>query len=407
MGPVRACLLAALTAICCTTSPEGSTPTPKAPPSPAPASTPATVETLSPMEVERAFPRLSFTGMTAMAFAGDGTDRLFVALKRGRIVSFPNDQSVDAATTFLDISRRVNDRGSEEGLLGLAFDPAFEENGHLFVYYSASSPRRIVVSRFQATPGPRGAADPESERVVMEVRQPYSNHNGGQVAFGPDGYLYIGLGDGGSRGDPEGHGQNAATLLGTILRIDVSAIDTGGYAVPSDNPFVGVEDARNEIWAYGLRNPWRFSFDRQMGTLWAADVGQWNYEEVHVVQPGGNYGWNTMEGAHCYSPRVGCDRTGLELPVAEYEHDEGCSITGGYVYRGSRLPALMGAYVYGDYCSGKIWALRYDGAQVTDQRELAGTDLSISSFGEGPSGELYILDFNPSHGKGIYRFAQR
>ena len=370
--------LALIVAVACTTSNEPlpitnptASPTPNAPaeptagPSPTnPTATPTpapSVAPLAPMNLRRAFPAVGLSGMVAMAHPDDGGDRLFVVQKHGLIVSFPNDDDADGTTTFLDIGDRVNDRGSEEGLLGLAFDPAFTENGHLYVYYTASRPRRVVISRFSAA----ADADPDSERVILQVPQPYANHNGGQLAFGPDGYLYAGIGDGGSGGDPHGHGQDPSTLLGTILRIDVSAIDSlGGYAVPPDNPFAGSADgARGEVWAYGLRNPWRFSFDRLTGDLWAADVGQWEYEEIDIVRPGLNYGWNVMEGSQCFSPRAGCVRAGLELPVAEYDHDLGCSITGGYVYRGARLPSLSGAYVYGDYCSGRIWALRADGGR--------------------------------------------
>ena len=233
------------------------------------------------------------------------------------------------------------------------------------------------------------------------MEQPYANHNGGQILFGPDGFLYVGLGDGGSAGDPKGHGQNTGTLLGTILRLDVSSLDAvGSYAIPADNPFVGVEGARPEIWAYGLRNPWRFTFDSETGDLWAADVGQNALEEVDLVRAGLNYGWKIMEGDECFSRS--CDTRGLELPITVYGRDDGCSITGGYVYRGGRLPSLYGAYVYGDYCSGKIWALRYDGSRVTESIQLADTSLRISSFAEDADGELYILDLEGE----IYRFAE-
>ena len=208
-----------------------------------------------------------------------------------------------SATEFLDITDRVNDRGNEEGLLGLALHPDFDSNGEFYVYYTASSPRRSVVSRFVVTTDEPDLADAGSESIIIEVAQPYANHNGGQILFGPDGFLYIGLGDGGSAGDPKGNGQNVGTLLGSILRIDVSAIGSErGYTVPADNPLVGVQGARPEIWAYGLRNPWRFTFDRMSGELWAADVGQNSLEEVDVIVPGGNYGWNIMEGTECFSP---------------------------------------------------------------------------------------------------------
>ena len=224
-------------------------------------------EPLREMGVERVFPNLSFRRMTGMAYADDGRDRLYVLLQRGVIVSFANDQNVESADVFLDISERVSDRGNEEGLLGLAFDPEFSENGYFYVYYSAASPRRSVLSRFSVR-ADGGVADAASERVILEVEQPYSNHNGGQIAFGPDGYLYIGLGDGGSRGDPRGNGQDLSTLLGSIIRIDVSVLDeVGTYGIPADNPFAGVDGARGEIWAYGIRNPWRFSFDWWVGRV--------------------------------------------------------------------------------------------------------------------------------------------
>ena len=377
-------------------------PTPSASPHPLPATPFAPIEPTTPaplteLAVEPAFPALSLSRMVGMTYPPDGSDRLYVVLQPGRIVFFPNDREVDSAELFLDIRDRVNDRGEEEGLLGLAFDPQYADNGHLYVYYSASSPRRSVVSRFSVSAD--GRADPGSERVLLEVAQPFANHNGGQIAFGPDGYLYIALGDGGSRGDPQGNGQDLGTLLGSILRIDVSTVDsTGAYAVPADNPFVGHSGARPEIWAYGLRNPWRFSFDRATGDLWTADVGQNRFEEVDIIRPGLNYGWNIMEGEECFA-RSDCDRTGLEIPVAEYGREDGCSVTGGYVYRGSSLPSLYGAYVYGDYCSGRIWALRHDGDEVTEHMQIVDSGLRIPSFAEDAAGELYVLSFDGT----IYR----
>ena len=353
------------------------------------------------MQVERAFPNLSFERMVGMAYPNDNGNRLFVALQPGVIVSFANDQNVETANVFLDIRERVSDRGNEEGLLGLAFDPDFRANGYFYVYYSAANPRRSVLSRFRTHVG-GSIADPAGERIIIEVEQPYSNHNGGQIAFGPDGHLYIGLGDGGSRGDPQGNGQNLSTLLGSIIRIDVSLLDeTDSYSIPSDNPFIGVEGTRREIWAYGIRNPWRFSFDRTSGELWMADVGQNRLEEVNIVRRGLNYGWNTMEGSECFEPRRACDRRGLEMPIAEYGRADGCSVTGGYVYRGQRLPSLFGAYIYGDFCSGKIWALRHDGEQIAEHLELVDSKLRISSFGEDPLGEMFVLSFDG----GIYRLA--
>jgi glucose/arabinose dehydrogenase len=315
---------------------------------------------------------------------------------------FTNQPSVTSASTFLDITNVVSTAGFEEGLLGLAFDPNYAQNGYFYVYYSAASPRRSVISRFSVSSTNPLLADRSSELVILEVPQPFDNHNGGNIMFGPDGYLYIGLGDGGSAGDPLGHGQNRGTLLGSILRIDVKNIPTSiRYRIPNDNPFVNVQGARGEIWAYGFRNPWRFSFDAVTGLLWAADVGQNNYEEVDVVVKGGNYGWNIMEGLHCYPPSVtSCSQSGLTLPIKEYTHSDGCSVTGGFVYRGSRFPSLYGAYIYGDFCTGKIWALRYDGTRITEQLELIDSTLTISSFGLDKDGELYILSFD---GK-IYKF---
>ena len=396
------CLLALLAAAACA----GEAPEAPVATSPSPVATVETsgVQPLEPMEVERVFPSLSFARMTCLTHAGDGSGRLFVTLQPGVVMVFAGDPDPAGADTFLDIRDRVSDRGNEEGLLGLAFDPGHSENGYLYVYYSAAEPRRSVLSRFSVPPG-SVAADPASELVLLEIPQPFSNHNGGQIAFGPDGYLYVGLGDGGRAGDPFGNGQDRSTLLGSILRIDVGTVgERGGYGIPPDNPFRSAGDgSRPEIWAYGLRNPWRFSFDPETGDLWAADVGQNLYEEVDLIEPGGNYGWNVVEGNSCFSPRTGCSTEGLARPVVQYGREDGCSITGGYVYRGSRLPSLRGAYVYGDFCSGRIWALRYDGSVVTEHLELIDSDLRISSFGLAESGELYILSFDEK----IYRLVSR
>ena len=384
--------------------------TPTAPPPATPTQPPVAADVatipvpLSKMAVEPAFPNLSFGRMVHLTYPDDGTSRLFLVLQPGRVMVFDNDEKVGSTQTFLDIRDKVNDRSNEEGLLGLAFDPEYRENGYFYVYYSTSPPRRSVVSRYSVSKEDADRADPTSEHVIVEVLQPYSNHNGGQLVFGPDGYLYIGLGDGGSGGDPHGNAQNTFTLLGSILRIDVSSAASGGtYLIPASNPLVGEgAGVREEIWAYGLRNPWRFTFDRETDDLWAADVGQNRFEEIDVIRPGLNYGWNIMEGLHCFR-EADCDQSGLEPPVIEYGRSDGCSVTGGYVYRGSRLPSLYGAYVYGDFCSGKIWALRYDGARATEHLEIVDSSLTISSFGEDRSGELYILSFD---GK-IYRLSPR
>jgi glucose/arabinose dehydrogenase len=327
---------------------------------------------------------------------------IFITEQRGVIYNFSANNS-QQADIFLDITDRVNRGGNEEGLLGLAFDPDYQENGYFYVYYSAADPSRSVLSRFSLDEENTDVADPESEVIIMEVEQPYSNHNAGQLAFGPDGYLYIGLGDGGGAGDPEGNGQNLGTVLGSILRIDVSGLSApGDYEIPADNPFVGTEGAQEEIWAFGLRNPWRFSFDSETGLLWAGDVGQSSWEEIDIITKGANYGWNIMEGSHCYPPSTGCNQSGLTLPVVEYDHTQGCSVTGGYVYRGDQIASLQGYYIYGDYCSGNIWALAYNGSFVTENILLAESELSITSFGEDLAGNLYILDRQG----GIYTLVQ-
>ena len=360
---------------------------------------------LQKMSVTAVFHRLLFDRMIHLTHAGDGTNRLFLVLQPGQILVFLNVESVESPVVFLDIRDQVDSSGNEEGLLGLAFGPEYKIDGYFYVYYTASSPERSVISRFSVIPSDPNKADPDSELVILEVDQPADNHNGGNLIFGPDDYLYIGLGDGGGAGDPDENGQNKSTLLGTILRIDITASSSGErYRIPPDNPYTELDNFRGEIWAYGLRNPWRFTFDKETGLFWVGDVGQNGYEEVDIVKRGGNYGWNLMEGFHCFPPLIPvCDESELELPIVEYTHADGCSITGGYVYRGSRLESLYGAYVYGDFCSGKIWALRFDGSKVTEHIELIDSPLSISSFGEDEEGELYILSFDGR----IYRLESR
>ena len=349
-------------------------------------------EPIARIQVTEALGGMTFTQPVALIFPEDSAETGYIVEQSGRILSVSVVNGSWSATESLNIEDRVNDRGREEGLLGLALDPDFKSNGHMYVYYTAAGPRRAVVSRF-------GLGDPNSETVILEVPQPYSNHNGGSLAFGPDGFLYIGLGDGGSAGDPKLNGQNTGTLLGSIVRIDVSRTDTlGTYAIPGDNPFVGVGGARPEVWAYGLRNPWRFTFDRLTGELWAADVGQNEREEVNVIKAGLNYGWNIMEGSMCYKSRGNeCNQDGLEAPVVEYGHTNGCSVTGGYVYRGISFDWLTGRYLYGDFCSGKIWS--FD--PVTNHSvEMFDTRLKISSFAEDSDGELYVLSLDG----GVYKF---
>ena len=348
-----------------------------------PTQLPTTTAPLPALSLQRAYEELSFVRLANLVQAGE---RLYVTEQTGRVMSFAISPEPSEATTFLDIRRKVSTAGNEEGLLGLAFDPGFESNGHFYVYYSVADPRRSVIARFTADAGP------ESELVVMEIPQPFQNHNGGQLAFGPEGMLYISLGDGGSGGDPRGNGQDPSTLLGAILRIDVSGLGPHrGYEIPADNPFAGSTDAREEIWAYGLRNPWRFSFDRQNGDLWAGDVGQNSFEEVNLVRKGGNYGWNTLEGNHCFSPRTGCDASGTLPPVIEYGANKGCSVIGGFVYRGKEIPALNGTYLYGDYCSGEIRGFRFQNNEATGDKLLIDSGLNITSFGEDRNGELYVV----------------
>lgn len=343
-----------------------------------------------------AFPNLLFDLPVGLYHAGDGTNRLFVIEQRGVIHVFNDSESADATVVFLDISDRVL-FGGEQGLLGLAFHPNFTENGYFYVDYTADNPRRTVVSRFSVSSDDINVANVSSETVLLRIPQPFANHNGGQIAFGPiDGYLYIALGDGGAGGDPLGNGQNRSTLLGSILRIDVNTGSGGmNYSIPNDNPFVGnIEGYAEEIYAYGLRNPWRFSFDPVTGWLWAADVGQNEVEEVDIIEKGKNYGWNIMEGSQCYSPPAGCNQTGLELPIWEYNHTLGYSVTGGFVYRGSDLDELYGAYIYGDYGSGLIWALLYDGSGEPNNLQILNTTLNIPSFGIDENNELYICAFD-------------
>ncbi len=319
-----------------------------------------------------------------------GDPRLFVVEKGGRVVIVENGAVLP--TPFLDLRGQVS-TGSEQGLLSLAFHPGYSSNGRFFVNFTDTAGDTRVVE-YRVSPGDPGRADPGSARVVLAIEQPFANHNGGLVLFGPDGMLYVGMGDGGSGGDPQGNGQNLGALLGKMLRIDVDGAQP--YAVPDDNPFVDTAGARPEVWAYGLRNPWRFPFDRDTGDLDIADVGQNRVEEVNAVSGAGglNYGWNVMEGTRCFEPGEGCDQDGLTLPVTEFDHGDGCSVTGGYVYRGDAIPELRGTYLYSDYCSGFVRGFRFANGQATGERrfpELEPADHSVSSFGEDSDGELYLL----------------
>lgn len=374
------------------TAPAPGTP-PVATPTPSAGGTPSAP---APGLPELAFEQVAdgFERPTFVTAAGDGSGRLFVVEKRGTIRIVRDGQVLPAP--FLDIRSLVRSSGNEQGLLGLAFHPEFPANGRFFVYYTASNADNTL-AEFRVSASDPNRADPASRRVLFAVPDDYANHNGGMLAFGPDGYLYVALGDGGGSGDPLGAGQDRTTLLGKLLRLDVDGAPAPGlaYAIPPDNPFASAGDGvRREIWAYGLRNPWRFSFDRETGDLWIADVGQDDREEVNFEpagSPGGrNYGWSIMEGTRCYRPSSGCATGGLTLPVFEYTHDDGCSVTGGYVYRGSAIPALRGAYLLADYCTGAAWALRFSGSRLESTR-LDDFPGSISSFGEDDAGELYVV----------------
>jgi glucose/arabinose dehydrogenase len=321
--------------------------------------------------------------------AGDA--RLFIAEKGGPIRIVKDGALLP--TPFLDLTARVS-TGGEQGLIGLAFPPDYATTGRFFVHYTdpAGDTR---VSSFQVSADP-DVADPATESVRLAVDQPFANHNGGQIAFGPDGYLYIGLGDGGGANDPFGNGQSLGDPLGAILRID--PIGGTPYAVPPDNPFVGVEGASPEVWSYGLRNPWRFSFDRGTGDLYVGDVGQGQWEEIDYASAadgagrGTNYGWSRMEGRHCVSGDT-CDQSGLTLPVLEYDHESGCSVSGGYVYRGTAIPELQGHYFYADYCQGWVRSFRIEAGAVVEEADWPNLRPGgpIPSFGEDSAGELYVL----------------
>jgi len=331
----------------------------------------------------------------AIVNAHDGSNRLFVVEQGGRI-RIVKDGTLQP-TPFLDISDRISS-GGERGLLGLAFHPGFPTDPRLFVDYTDGN-GDTQVSSFTVNPATPDQADPGSEIKILHVQQPYANHNGGAVVFGPDGKLYVSFGDGGSGGDPQGNGQNARTLLGKILRID---IDGGSgethYAIPPDNPYADRSAGSPEIWLTGLRNPWRISFDRATGDLWIGDVGQSAWEEIDVHRagaPGGtNYGWNRMEGRHCFQPSSGCDESGLTMPVTEYGHDQGCTVIGGNVVRGPDQPALIGGYLFADYCSGRICAIDPSTDTYRDPTVVADSGHSIAAFGEDEAGNVYAVDIS-------------
>lgn len=340
---------------------------------------------------------------------GDGSNRIVVPTQQGVVHVIENTQAKQRSHILFDLSSKVvyKDNENEEGFLGMAFHPNFRENGELFVYYTTKdAPHTSVISRFRAKGNRPQTVDLASEEEILRIPQPYWNHNGGTIAFGPDGYLYIALGDGGSGGDPHNNGQNLDTLLGKILRIDVNQKDNGkSYAIPADNPFAKKAGARPEIYALGLRNVWRMAFDRGTGVLWAADVGQNLWEEIDIIQKGGNYGWNVREGLHPFGKNASRSSQGMIDPIFEYNHEVGKSITGGVVYRGEKVPELQGKYVYADYVSGKIWALDYDSKaqKVVGNHLIPSQQLPVVSFGEDEQGEVYFMTVSGS-GRGIYTF---
>lgn len=363
-------------------SPEASTPAPEASASPDDNVKPGSV-TLNAIFGETRFDR-----PVGVVTRKDHPRDIYIIEQVGRIVHMNLDRPSDKPATILDVTDRVYDVGEEQGLLGLAFHP--DDPGKAFVNYTTRT--NTVIARFDVATGEAERLNPASEEVLLTFKQPYANHNGGQLAFGPDGYLYIGTGDGGSGGDPRNNSQNLNSLLGKILRIDVDhPVEGLSYGIPSDNPFL--KDGMPEIYAYGLRNPWRFSFDEATGKLWVADVGQNRFEEIDLVEKGGNYGWRVQEGTACFSPKENCEKAGLKQPIYTYGRDEGVSVTGGFVYRGSERPDLTGWYVFGDYGSGKIWGLKQHEDGSPEVVTLLASDVNITSFGVDSAGELYACTY--------------
>jgi len=337
----------------------------------APQATPTDSE-IPDVRLQRMLPSLALKRPLQVVQIPGDNERLFILEQAGRVVVVNrNDREASRGDEFLDLRKRVNDRNNEEGLLSLAFHPDFAKNREFFVYYTAEPPKRSVLSRFKANEdGTRGL--PDSEEVLLEIEQPYWNHNGGTICFGPDGMAYLGVGDGGAAGDPKKAGQDLGQLLAKILRIDVNRAGAEKpYAVPSDNPFVGVQGARPEVWAYGLRNPWRMAFDRKAGELWVGDVGQNELEEIDIVTRGGNYGWNPREGTREYrGGKPGAFGSEYIDPIAEYPRNEGISVTGGAVWRSETHPSLNGVYIYGDFGNGRLWGVRHEGGKTVGPKVL-------------------------------------
>jgi len=384
------------------------------------------------LKIEVAFPDLKWTAWQSVEETGrddplrpilltaptDKSNRVVVPTQQGVVHIFPNDQAAKQTSIFLNLEPKVayHDKTNEEGVLGLAFHPQYATNGQLFIYYTNKhKPHQNLIARFRVSKDDPNRADPASEEVILTIDKPFWNHDGGTIVFGPDGYLYVAVGDGGLANDPYGNGQKLTTLLGKILRIDVDhAQDGKPYAIPRDNPFAGRADARPEIWALGLRNVWRMAFDPATNLCWAADVGQETWEEINLIVHGGNYGWNVREGFHPFVRKGGTpaknvvSRPDMVDPIWEYHHDVGKSITGGMVYRGKQIPELVGGYLYADYVTGKMWALFYDEAsrKVTANREVPlPRSIPVMSFGEDATGEAYFMTY-ASDGRGLFRIAK-
>ena len=358
--------------------------------------------------LQNAFPNLTFSFMTDLGNAHDGTNRIFVVTQRGIIYVFPDTSIASNPKVFLDLSNEVTQSGSETGLLSITFHPAYTSNRYFFVdYTTSSSPLTEVVSRFTTSASNPDSALRSSELVIMSDPKPfgYTNHNGGKLNFGPDGYLYISRGDGGSEGDPNHTGQDRTVIWGKMLRIDINTTSGGNnYSIPPTNPYYQNSNGyRQEIWAYGLRNPWRFSFDPVTGVNWCGDVGQNTWEEVDRIYGGKNYGWSTMEGFACYNPANNCDSNGITIPIWVYQHLQGnCSVTGGYVYHGALTPNLAGKYIYGDYCTGMMWALTYDSINGSTNQFLLSAGFPVGTFGVDQNNELYVCKYN--NAGQIYKF---
>lgn len=358
-----------------------------------------------PVQFVNAFPGLSFQEPVFLTHSNDGTDRIFVVQQNGRIRVFPNDSAATSASTFLNITNKLSWTGGEQGLLGLAFHPQYATNGYFYVNYTAPNPLRTVIARYSVSQTDPNKADSLSEFVILEIGQPYDNHNGGMILFGADGYLYVGTGDGGDGGDPHNYGQNRSVLLGKILRINVDTTTaTTNYGIPNDNPFKdNTQGYKEEIWAWGFRNPWRFSEDRVTGRMWVGDVGQGSWEEIDLLKRAGNFGWRCYEGNSTFNTSGCGPASEYVFPVTVYPNTgSDCAVTGGYVYRGQRRPELVGHYIYGDYCSGKVWKFNYTDSTATGDTLLINTSFLISSFGVDQHGELYLCN----HGGTIQKFAR-